>query len=78
MRPTYDPNADFARLRLREKQGNVQTIELTSDFLVDIDETGAVCGIELLDGNAQLTRCDDGKLVLENARSGGRTELGME
>ena len=75
MRLTYDPKANVAYLRLREKQGDVQTIELTSDFLVDIDETGAVCGIELLDANSQLTQGDDGKFVLENALSGGRTEL---
>jgi uncharacterized protein YuzE len=51
MKLTYDPKANVAYIRLREKQGDVETIRLTSDFLVDIDETGAVCGIELLSAN---------------------------
>lgn len=43
MKLTHDPKANVAYLRLREKQGDVETIEITGDFLVDIDETGAVC-----------------------------------
>jgi len=72
---TYDPDANVAYLRLRERQGEVETIELTADFLVDIDETGAVCGIELLNANDQLRDGDDGKLIVVNALSGGQTEL---
>jgi uncharacterized protein YuzE len=72
---TYDPSANVAYIRLRERQGDVETIELTSDFLVDIDETGTVCGIELLNANDQLARGDDGKLIFINALSGGQTEL---
>lgn len=34
----------------------METIELTSDFLVDIDETGAVCGIELLNAGRAADR----------------------
>jgi uncharacterized protein YuzE len=72
---TYDPSANVAYIRLRKRQGDVETIELTSDFLVDIDETGTVCGIELLNANDQLARGDDGKLIFVNALSGGQTEL---
>ena len=75
MKLTYDPDANVAYLRLRERQGEVETIELTADFLVDIDETGAVCGIELLNANDQLRDGDDGKLIFVNALSGGQTEL---
>jgi len=75
MRLTYDPDANVAYLRLREQQGDVETIEVTSDVLIDIDETGAVCGIELLNATDQLRAGDDGKLVFENPISGGRTEL---
>lgn len=75
MKLTYDPSANVAYIRLREKQGDVETIELTADFLVDIDATGAVCGIELLNANDQLATGDDGKLVFVNASSGGRMEL---
>ena len=72
---TVNSTANVAYLRLRERYGAVETIEITPDLLVDIDETGAVCGLELLDANAQLTQGDGGKLVLANARSGGRAEL---
>ena len=75
MKLTYDPRANVAYIRLRERQGDVETIELTSDFLVDIDETGTVCGIEFLNANDQLARGDDGKLIFVNALSGGETEL---
>ncbi len=75
MKLTYDPDANVAYIRLRERQGDVETIELTADFLVDIDETGTVCGIELLNASEQLAKGDGGKLVFENALSGGRAEL---
>ena len=75
MKLTYDPDANIAYIRLREREGEVETIELTADFLVDIDATGAVCGIELLNARDQLTRGDDGKLIFVNALSGGETVL---
>ncbi len=75
MKLSYDPKANVAYIRFREKQGDVETIELTSDFLVDIDETGAVCGIELLNANEQLTAGDDGKLVFVNQLNGEQGEL---
>lgn len=75
MKLSYDPKANVAYIRFREKQGDVETIELTSDFLVDIDETGTVCGIELLNANEQLTAGDDGKLVFVNQLNGEQGEL---
>ena len=75
MRLTYDPEANVAYLRLRERRGEVETIELTADFLVDIDATGTVCGVEPLNANEQLTAGDDGKLVFVNHLSGGWGEL---
>lgn len=54
MKLSYDPTPNVAYIRLRERKGDVETIELTSDLLVDIDETGAVCGIELLNASDQL------------------------
>ncbi len=75
MKLTYDPSANVAYLRLRERRGVVHTVEVTPDFLVDVDETGAVCGVELLNASVQLAEGDDGKLVLVDALSGGRAEL---
>ena len=75
MKLSYDPKANVAYIRLREREGEVETIEVTSDFLVDIDATGAVCGIELLNANEQLIAGDDGKLVFVNQLTGGQGEL---
>jgi len=75
MKLSYDPKANVAYIRLRERQGDVETIEVTSDFLVDIDATGAVCGIELLNANEQLIAGDDGKVVFVNQLDGARSEL---
>jgi uncharacterized protein YuzE len=75
MKLTYDPKANAAYIRLREKQGDVETIEITGDFLVDIDETGAVCGIELLNANEQLKGADDGRIIYVDPLSGKEAEL---
>jgi uncharacterized protein YuzE len=75
MKLSYDPSANVAYIRLRERQGDVETIQVTSDFLVDIDATGTVCGIELLNANEQLVAGDDGKLVFVNQLNGEQGEL---
>jgi uncharacterized protein YuzE len=75
MRLTYDPEANAAYIRLREQQGDVETIQITGDFLVDIDTTGSVCGIELLNANEQLKGSDDGQIVYVNPFSGEETTL---
>ena len=75
MKLSYDPKANVAYIRLRERQGEVETIEVTADFLVDIDATGTVCGIELLNANEQLVEGDEGKLVFVNQLNGEKGEL---
>lgn len=75
MQITHDPKANVACIRFRARQGTVQTIRLTEDFLVDIDETGTVCGVELLNANEQLVQGDDGKLIFLNQLDGTRGEL---
>jgi uncharacterized protein YuzE len=77
MKLSYDPTANAAYIRFREQQGDIETIQLTSDFLVDIDETGAVCGIELLNANEQLIAGDDGKLIFVNQLDGTQEELNV-
>ena len=75
MQLSYDPKANVAYIRLRERQGDVETISVTSDFLVDIDATGTVRGIERLNANEQLAAEDDGKLVFVNQLNGEEGEL---
>jgi hypothetical protein len=36
MRITQDPEAHVAHIRLRARQGDIETLRITSDFLVDI------------------------------------------
>ena len=76
MRLTYDPAANVAYISLRERQGDVETIEVTADVLLDIDETGQVCGIELLDAREQL-KGDGGRFVLVNRASGDEREMSV-
>jgi uncharacterized protein YuzE len=77
MQLSYDPRANVAYIRLRERQGDVETLEITADFLVDIDATGAVCGIELLNANEQLVAGDHGKLLFVNQLNGETGELNV-
>lgn len=75
MQITHDPRANVAYIRLRERQGTVETLRITSDFLVDIDETGTVCGIELLNANEQLVAGDNGRVTFANLLDGTTGEL---
>ena len=75
MHLTYDPKANVAYIRLRPAEGPVETLRITSDFLLDIDAAGAVCGIELLNANDQLIQGDDGKFVFVNQGDGETGEL---
>jgi uncharacterized protein YuzE len=70
MKLTYDPKANAAYIRLREKSGDVKTIKVTEDLLIDISADGSVFGIELLNANEQLTQADDGKFVFVDPVSG--------
>ena len=70
MKLTYDPKANAAYIRLREKSGDVKTIRVTEDLLIDISADGSVFGIELLNANEQLTQADDGKFVFVDPVSG--------
>lgn len=75
MQITHDPRANVAYIRLKPGQGAVETLRITSDFLVDLDETGAVCGIELLNANEQLVASDDGRPTFANLADGSVGEM---
>jgi uncharacterized protein YuzE len=64
VRLTYDPKRNIAYLRLRERSGLVETIRLSDEINIDIAADGTVCGIELLNANAQLKAADGGQLVV--------------
>jgi uncharacterized protein YuzE len=63
MKLTYDRDRNIAYLRLRPKQGEVETIRVSDELNVDIAPDGSIYGIELLNATEQLRAGDDGKLV---------------
>jgi uncharacterized protein YuzE len=75
MQLNYDPRYNIAYLRLHEKVGDVETIQLSDEINVDLAPDGTVYGIELLNANEQVRGEDAGKLVLVNEASGERREI---
>jgi uncharacterized protein YuzE len=75
MQLTYDRDANVAYLRVRESQGDVETVDANGDVSIDIGESGRVCGIEFLNAREQLEQTDDGRFVLVNPLSGETAEL---
>lgn len=76
MQLTYDPRRNIAYLRLRETTGvHVETVRLSDEVNVDLAPDGTVYGIELLNANAQLRACDNGRFVLVDEVAGSRVEI---
>ena len=75
MKLTYDRDRNIAYLRLRPKDSEVETIQVSDELNVDIAPDGSVYGIELLNANEQLRAADDGKLVLVDQAAGKQFEL---
>jgi uncharacterized protein YuzE len=73
MKLTYDPDHNIAYIRLREKAGEVESIRLSDELIVDIAPNGAIYGIELLNANEQLRAADSGRLVVVDATGGERS-----
>jgi len=78
MKLTYDPRYNIAYLRLHEKTGQVETINVSDQLNVDIAPDGTVYGIELLNANEQLRGEDNGNLVLINEAKGDRQEIPLD
>jgi uncharacterized protein YuzE len=75
MKFTYDPRYNIAYLRFLEKSGDVETIKLSDEMIVDIASDGKVYGIELLNANEQLKSEDMGKLLFFNEATGQQAEV---
>lgn len=54
MRVTSDSRGNIANIRLREKAGEVISVRLSDESIMDIAPDGPVSGIELLNANAPL------------------------
>lgn len=77
MKLTDDPKANVAYIRFRERTGAVATIRLTDDCPVDVDDSGAACGLELLNANEQMVEGDNGKLLVVDSFSCETREVKM-
>jgi len=54
LKTTYDEKADAAYIYIDESAKVDKTIELSSDFLVDLDKDKKIIGIELLNAKKKL------------------------
>ncbi len=74
---TYDPEFNIAYIRFRTKRAKVKTIEVSDELNVDIGPDGRVYGIELLNANQQLGSQRVKKLIIENRRSGKKSQYAL-
>jgi uncharacterized protein YuzE len=74
---TYDPEFNIAYIRFRTKRAKVKTIEVSNELNVDIGPDGRVYGIELLNANQQLGSQRVKKLIIENRRSGKKSQYAL-
>jgi uncharacterized protein YuzE len=70
MRLTYDPKYNVAYIALRDKNEEVETIQVSDELNVDISPDGTVYGIELLNASEQLGSDQTGVLVVTNLATG--------
>ena len=75
MRFTYDPRYDIAYIRFQGKRAEVEAVRISDELVVDLAPDGTVYGIELLNANEQLTREDEGKLIVINEATGEQVKL---
>ncbi len=75
MRFTYDPKANIAYIRFKEKGSEVEAIRISDELVVDMASDGTVYGIELMNAAEQLKREDMGKLLVTNSLSGKSVEI---
>lgn len=75
MKLSYDPRYNVAYIRLREKSGQVETIRVSDELIIDLAPDGAVYGIELLNANEQLQAGDGGRIVVVDAANGKERAL---
>lgn len=77
MRLSYDPRHNIAYIRLRERQGDVETVRVSDELNIDLAPDGTVYGIELLNANEQLKAADGGRLVVVDEAGGEERELAL-
>ena len=77
MKLTYDPKANIAYIRFKEKGGDVETLVISDELNIDLAPDGSVYGIELLNANEQLRAGDGGRLIVVDSESGEERVLNV-
>jgi uncharacterized protein YuzE len=74
---TYDPRYNIAYIRLREKRGDgeVESIRISDELVVDMTPDGTLYGMELLNANEQLRGSKSSVLTLVNEATGQTNEI---
>lgn len=75
MKLTYDPRYNIAYIRFQEKRGEVESVRISDELVVDVAPDGTIYGLELLNANEQLRRDDSGKLLVVNEATGEHAEV---
>ncbi|MEG5058741.1 DUF2283 domain-containing protein [Microcoleus sp. A2-C5] len=75
MKLTYAPRYNVAYIYLKEKNAQVETIQVSDQMNVDIAPDGTIYGIELLNANQLLGADSQGKLIFFNEALGESAEI---
>jgi len=75
MKLTYDPKANIAYVRLREKPAEVEALHISDEMNINLTPDGTIYGIELLNATEQLAGDEIKRFVLENPSTGKSTEV---
>ena len=75
MKFTYDSRYNIAYIRFREKHGEIDSVRISDELVVDMAPDGTIYGIELLNANEQLQRDATGRLLIINEATGERAEF---
>jgi uncharacterized protein YuzE len=71
----FDPRRNIAYVRFQPRSGQVDSIKICDQLVVDMAPDGTVYGIELLNANEQLKTGDAGKFILINEETGVRVDI---
>jgi uncharacterized protein YuzE len=72
---TYDPRYNIAYIRFREKHGDIDSVRISDELVIDMTPDGTLYGIELLNPNEQLRRDETEKLLIINEATGEHVEF---
>ena len=75
MKLTYDPRYNIAYIQLRKKEGEVNSIKVSEEVVIDMAADGTIYGIELLNAKHQLADRNSLHLQFINEATGERGDM---